>query len=525
MKHRIPLSALALAGLAAGAATAATPDGKQVLATTCAACHTPAADGKYPRISDIRKTPEGWDMTIARMTVWHGVEVGSEERRALVKYLADTQGLAPSETAGFREALERRPNVADKPPSPELGQMCGRCHSFGRVGLQRRDESEWRKLVSTHVGQFPSVEYSLYGRDRDWFKLASIEVAAELGKRFPLQTEAWSAWRVRKPLDPSGRWRVAGERPGVGRYSGVLTVKPAGGDRYEVGYALEYVDGRKLEGASQAMLYSGYEWREQGSLGSEAIRAVYALSEDGSTLSGRWFLRDAEELGAELRAERIAEGKSGIVAVEPPFVRAGDTVELTLAGYGLADKPELPKGLKLLASEAAGPERVKLKIEVAPDAAEGWQPLRLGKTEAKLGVYHQLDSVRVEPAYAVARVGGGGPIAPVKAQFQAIAYLDGPDGKPGTDDDVRLGSVPAAWTHADLNEAAKAMDDARFAGKFSGEGLFEPGPAGLNPERRFQTNNTGDLAVTATVKDGSRSLEGQAHLIVTVQRWNNPPIK
>jgi quinohemoprotein amine dehydrogenase len=45
----------------------------------------------------------------------HNLQVTDEERRALVKYLADTQGLAPEETRGFRYALERRTDVVEAP--------------------------------------------------------------------------------------------------------------------------------------------------------------------------------------------------------------------------------------------------------------------------------------------------------------------------------------------------------------------------------------------------------------------------
>ena len=56
-------------------------------------------------------------------------------------------------------------------------------------------------------------------------------------------------------------------------------------------------------------------------------------------------------------------------------------------------------------------------------------------------------------------------------------------------------------------------------------GMFEPAGAGLNPERPFSTNNVGDLLVKASVDDKGQSVEGTGHLIVTVQRWNDPPIR
>ncbi len=42
---------------------------------------------------------------------------------------------------------------------------------------------------------------------------------------------------------------------------------------------------------------------------------------------------------------------------------------------------------------------------------------------------------------------------------------------------------------------------------------------------RYQTNNAGNLKVVASVQDGERTLQGEGHLLVTVQRWNNPPIR
>ena len=76
----------------------------------CLACHT-EVDGVFSRISDQRKTPEGWLMTIARMQIMHGLKITDEERRTVVKYLADRQGLAPSETDGYRYAQKATHHV------------------------------------------------------------------------------------------------------------------------------------------------------------------------------------------------------------------------------------------------------------------------------------------------------------------------------------------------------------------------------------------------------------------------------
>ena len=103
--------------------------------------------------------------------------------------------------------------------------------------------------------------------------------------------------------------------------------------------------------------------------------------------------------------------------------------------------------------------------------------------------------------------------------------MNGSDGAAGTDDDQRIGVMPATWSVADFNETAAAMKDSLYAGRIDFKGLFLPASAGPNPERPFATNNAGDLAVKAVVNDAGRKIEGAGHLIVTVQRWNDPPIR
>ncbi len=84
--------------------------------------------------------------------------------------------------------------------------------------------------------------------------------------------------------------------------------------------------------------------------------------------------------------------------------------------------------------------------------------------------------------------------------------------------------LPVTWSVQPFNEDAKAADDVKFAGRVNADGRFLPAGAGPNPQRKFSANNAGNLSVLATLDDGGKSLSGKAHLIVTVQRWNTPPI-
>ena len=513
-----------LAVLAAAASAGESP--VQLLTAKCGACHL---EGKtFQRISDIRKSPEGWEMTIVRMGVWHQVKVSRHDRQILVKYLADKQGLAPSESAPYRFLIERRPNVQDVVPNPELKQMCARCHSFGRVALQRRDVGEWRKLVETHVGQFPSIEYSAMGRDRNWLDLALSQVAPELAKRYPLHTAAWRQWQKARHVPPTGTWRVVGNRPGWGEYTGYMYVHAQGADRYRVRYALRYDDGDRLSGQGHAIVYTGYEWRGAARLGDQEVESVFAISADGKKMSGRWFLRDADEVGAQFGAVRISTTPPGtVLAVSPAFIKTGETTTVRLSGVKLGDRYDLGAGVKIDSLRRVSADEVRLTLTVAKGAAIGWRDIGEGRVAraARIALYRKIDALRVEPAFAIARLGGGGsPIPRVSAQFQAIAYLDGPDGKAGTADDIRLGPVKAKWHVENYDATAKVNDDLKFAGVMEPNGQFVPAQAGPNPARH-NLDNVGNLSAVAILTDGQRSLSAKGHLVVAVQRWNTPPLR
>ena len=70
------------------------------------------------------------------------------------------------------------------------------------------------------------------------------------------------------------------------------------------------------------------------------------------------------------------------------------------------------------------------------------------------------------------------------------------------------------------------MQDVRFAGTMNQRtGIFEPAAAGPNPERVQGTNNAGNLQVVASLEQDGANVTGEGQLIVTVQRWNSPPLK
>ncbi len=513
-------------------AAAAPSSGPEVIVERCASCHRPLEGGGFERISNMRKTPEGWNMTLTRMTIWHGVEFSDDERRAMVKYLSDAQGLAPSETAPWRYALEQDYNRIEEPEDEDINLMCGRCHTYARVALQRRDEDEWRKLSHTHLGQYPTMEYQEKARsEENYWDIIRDKIPIRLDVLYPFETKAWTSWKAHPKADLSGTWRIAGERFGKSRYTGTAIIQAQGGDRYAVSYQLAYADGTTVTGSGSGIVYTGYEWRGSTTLGDERINEVFALSEDGNRLEGRWFPADADERGARLRAVRETPGATAIVAVEPPYVRAGTETTLTVHGFGLEGEADLGPGIDVLETVATTPEAVTVRVRVDAGAKPGRRSVVIGAARADdlFAVYRQIDAIRVEPAEAIARLGGGGGLTrKIGAQFTAVGYLNGADGKAGTDDDIRLGSFPARWSVAPFNQAAAANHDVEFAGKITESGYFVPADPGPNEARakyNRATNNVGNLKVEAAVEDGERTVSGSAHLIVTVQRWVRPAIR
>lgn len=520
LRSLLPLGA-ALAWLAPLPA-ASTAAAQEIINTKCVTCHTKVGD-QVNRLQQ-RKSPEGWLMTVTRMRTMHGADLSPEEVRTVVKHLADTQGLAPSETQGARFAMERRLNTIEQHKTELFGQMCARCHSGARVELQRRPLAEWEHLVHFHLGQFPTTEYQAGGRDRDWLGIALKEIVPYLAKTYPYESKAWTDWKAKAPVSPVGSWTVAGRWPGKSDFAGVMTVAASNGtDRYTVNLNGTWADGSPLKGSGTALVYTGFEWRADLEVDGVKMRQVMAL--DGDRASGRLFERDQEASGGDLSAARQGAG-TAVLTVQPAHIRAGETATLRIVGTGLDGDVKLPKGLSVVDTVSRDANQLVLKVAAAKSAARGVQPLHVGAASSTLAVFDRIDYVKVAPDYAIGRIGGNGGSTPVvQGRFEAVAHSAGPDRKPGTKDDWAIGPVPAKWSVEPFNDTAKEDRDAEFAGLMDANtGIFTPAGAGPNPKRRMSTNNAGNLNAVATVTEGKKVLTGKGHFIVTVQRWNNPPL-
>ncbi|SJZ85729.1 quinohemoprotein amine dehydrogenase, alpha subunit [Oceanospirillum multiglobuliferum] len=509
--------ALAFMGMATSSAQAAS--GESIIKDRCLICHTETGDAAAPfsRISQQRKTPEGWLMTISRMQQQRGLVISPDEKRELVKYLADKQGLAPSETENLRYVLEKEPNVVES-FEPLLQETCVRCHSGARIALQRRTEDEWKWLVHFHMGQQPTAELHAGARDRAWFDIALNQVAPYLGQKFNFDTDAWQQWQAQAKQPLSGRWAVHGFLPEKGNFDATMQVTMQSKDHYQISLEGNYADGSPLAGQGKAVVYTGYEWRGTVTVGGVQMRQVFAASADGQSLVGRMYPNEDDVMGGQIKAVK----KTAITAITPSYIKQGEQALLTVSGYQLNGKVNLGSGLKLLEVVSKNDNRWVLKVQASPKASVGTRHIKIGNTSASepLAVYDQLARVEITPNDSIARVGGGGGKIPKqKSVYRAVGYAAGADGKVGTLDDLRLGYMTANWSLKPFDETAVHDNDIQYAGQIDARGIFTPGDAGPNPARKMSTNNVGNLGVVGTVQEDGKSISGESHLLVTVQKF------
>jgi quinohemoprotein amine dehydrogenase len=308
-----------------------------------------------------------------------------------------------------------------------------------------------------------------------------------------------------------------------------MTVEGGESDNYSISLEGVFADGAELSGTGKAVVYTGYDWRAQLTLGDITMRQVFAADASGNEMTGRMYLRGQDLQGVRLTAAR-EDGPARIVAVSPSHIRQGSSQQLVISGGGLEGDIKLPAGIKIESEVSRTANRIEVQVSAAGDAALGMGDVSVGPVAStgSLAVYDAIDQLQVRPAFGVARVGDNGGSTPkVNAAFRAVGVDFGADGEAGTDDDITLGYVDGVnWQVQPWDEIAERMDDVKFAGNMGRQsGIFEPAGAGPNPERVQGTNNAGNLKVVASLEQDGDSVMGEGQLIVTVQRWNNPPLK
>ena len=516
----------------------------------CGTCHAPDDAGRLTRISERRDTPEGWERTIRRMVALNGLSIQPDTARRVVKALSNTLGLAPGEALPGAFEVERRMVDYRYEADREVEQTCTACHSLGRVINQRRTRAEWELVIAMHRGYYPLVDSQVFRRplpvntpaslarpaaDEDDERHPVDRVVDHLASAFPLRTPEWSAWSAttRRPR-LAGTWVLSGHQAGIGAVYGRVTLAPSADAADEFSTTINYVqarDGQRVTREGRVIVYTGFQWRGRSTVSKDepAWREVMFVDRDASTVSGRWFTGEHDETGIDVTLRRDV-GLPAIAGLSPAAIRPSATSQAVrihgtnLDGGLSADDLDFGPGISVARLEQADADGITAWLDVTATAPIGARDLTLGSVvhATALVVYDTVGSIRVVPETGMARVGG---VAFPKQyqQFEAVGYLDGPDGESGTSDDVAIGSVDVSWS---LEEYAATFedDDVEFVGAIDRRGLFTPAIDGPNPERRDPNgsnvrNNVGDVWVVATYTDPGSSvarLRARAHLLVTV---------
>ena len=447
----------------------------------CDSCHQPDDAGRLSRISFRRTTPEGWQQTIRRMVTLNDATIAPETARVVVRFLANSLGLAPDEARPAAYEVERR---ADDQPydDAEIQQICTQCHSMGRVISQRRTEDEWSLLMAMHRGYYPLTDFQAFRRsgppspDPDPEPQPVDQAIAHLSERFPLDTPEWAAWSATmRPARVAGTWLLHGQAHGSGAVYGQVTITAVPGTVDEFTTETRYVyahDGRRVTREGRAIIYTGFQWRGRSSEGpddADGLREVMFVERDWQTMTGRWFTGAYDEVGLDVTLERVA-GAPVVSGVYPPAIRMGATETLRIHGVNLTPQTppgaiDLGPGIEVLRIIETTSDRMDIEVRVDSAAAVGERDLFLDQAAlpGAVTVYDAVHRVAVMPQAGMARVGG---IRFPKQyqQFEARAFHDGPDGESDTDDDLDLGVVDVAWT---LEEYAATFgdDDIRYVGR------------------------------------------------------------
>ena len=310
----------------------------------CGGCHQPDDQGRLGRISFLRMTPEGWEETVKRMVVLNGVALEPVDARAVVRYLADHQGLSPEEAKAADFEVERKMveyHYSDK----DTERTCGSCHSMGRVIAQRRTKDEWGLLVAMHRGYYPLVDSQVFlggpgpgrggaGADADESTRDQREpmdkAIDQLSKAFPLRTSEWAAWSATmRPPRLAGQWALKGYQAGKGPIFGRVTIRPSDGSdpaSFTTESTFTYArSGRTVARKGQVIVYTGFQWRGRSVDPGASPGAVPDLSrpademasnwrevlfvdKDGQHAEGRWFTGAQDEFGADVELTRVGFG-------------------------------------------------------------------------------------------------------------------------------------------------------------------------------------------------------------------------
>ena len=537
------------------------PVTNQLVIDRCKACHDVDDKGRMSRISYMRKSPEGWEISIKRMVRLYEVPLVPAEAREMVRYLSNDHGLTRDEAARGLYEAERRVHWSEADRDQDLRKTCGACHTLGRVLSQQRDGKEWKLLKATHLAFFPLADFqafrgrSMFGRDSgiDFENMTEAEieevfeqrrrearrkgdradkVLRALAKTQPLMSESWKTWSVnRRSVPVEGTWAVKGHEVGRGDLFGKLVIRKEADDSYVTEWRLTRADGSSLIRRGKGLLYAGYSWRGRASSegDDETWREVLLLNESWNAMSGRLFWGAYNEIGIDVELMRLT-GAPRIFAVQNGALPIpSESIRLTVLGDGfpadlVADDFALGQGVTVTEATREAADRVILTVDVSESAKRGRRKVSFRAIPGPdlLVLYDTVDYIKIEPGRGLARVGGR-TMPPQTERFEAWSMNRGPDGRLYTADDYPIEVVPAKWSLEEF-PIRENDDDVRFVGRIDADtGVFTPGLDGPNPERRFEANNVGEVYVVAETELEVRDVPLTQKPPMKPGKWGRPP--
>jgi quinohemoprotein amine dehydrogenase len=368
----------------------------------------------------------------------------------------------------------------------------------------------------------------------------------------PLITPEWTAWRaaMREPK-LAGTWLLSAYQPGRGKIYGEIVITPgASDDFFNTATQFTYASsGTTVKVAGKSIVYTGYSWRGHSASGAippvphtgpaapamtgigipSDWREAMMVSRDGNHMDGRWFWSSFGELGMDVHLVR-ANSEPTILGTDVSALKSPSHGEVKIYGgnFPTSFKPAdivFGPGIAVSKVVSATPSLVTVEVDVADKLPIGMRDLSVGRASMvkALAVYDKIAYIEVTPNAQISRLGG------IKwpkeyAQFEALAYAAGPDGKAHTADDISLGPVSAQWTLEEFFSTPDD-DDVQFVGKVDDSGLFTPSFEGPNPQRKKQPNNFpvdnyGDVWVAATFKSPEGSMfRAKSYLVVTIPNY------
>ena len=320
----------------------------------------------------------------------------------------------------FEYALEERNSTLQEDDRaglpPNVVGACVQCHSFARIGLQRRTPEMWTRLPDVHEYFVPFVasDTSSAGNLIDpWRQVATGQAVPYFTKRFPFETPAWTEWQASAKPDYSGKWLVVGHDPAKGGdYTGVLTVTAAGDDQYSGKFTHEFEDGSSVSGTTDAVLYTKFQWRGRAQVADKQQVEIFFGNENGTQMHGRRLLTPVGDLGMDETLYKAGSGARLLTAF-PKSIQTGKTVKLRLFGMNLpantsADAIGAGDGIKVQSVSQSGDDTIIAEVVVDEDAKVG---PRTSKSLALAGemplyLYKTVDYISITPERGFGRPGG-----------------------------------------------------------------------------------------------------------------------